>query len=266
MVVPVIQSIVAKDGKYIVMPAWYSGEPDGKWGNLAHPDVYVLDTQQQYPVGTKFVDGDRTFHYGYFFQDNSVGTRAMGGIVNRATAQAITAKAVVHAVGETEIVIVDSSSAVDLWAGGYLMPRVHPYSYYRVRSSTVSDGTDVILTLERGLLTAMASGEDGFLNQNMYSKLGCELPNAGRTDVSVVGVNLVLAIDDRWMWIQTWGPCYVSGGDERLGAAGERREAYFHQDGTLMCPGSFGQTQRAGYAINECDDTSTWHIFLQLAS
>ena len=145
------------------------------------------------------------------------------------------------------------------------MPRVHPYSSHRVLSNLANDGEHMTLTLERGLLTAMAVSEDGFLNQNQYSKLSCQLPNAGKDDASVMGVNLVTAVASTWMWIQTWGPCYISGGDELLGVTGGDRDAWFHQDGTLMCPATVVQTQRAGYAINETDGTSTWFVFLQLA-
>ena len=64
--VQVIHSLVQKDGKYIVLPSWVSG--DTKYGNLAHPNPLansgVGDTQQQYPHGTKFVNGIRTFFYG----------------------------------------------------------------------------------------------------------------------------------------------------------------------------------------------------------
>lgn len=258
----VIHSIVVKDGKYIVMPVWYSGEP--YWGKLVHPDPYVLDAQQQYPVGTKFVDGDRRFHYGYCHAKASATGRAMGGMKNLAEAQAITAKAVIHAVGETEIVLVDNTSTLNQWAGGYFMPRVHPYSTLRVLSNTAHDGTNVTLTLERGLLTAMASGEDGFLNQNKYSKLGCELPNAGRDDTSSMGVNLVEAEAGKWLWIQTWGPVYLSGGDELLGASADARMGFFHQDGTLYSPADPSLLQPAGYAINQSGTTATWYIQLQL--
>jgi len=259
------QSIEMCDGQYLVLPKWKGGEANVNRG-LTVPDVYVLDSTQKYPIGTKFVDGDRVFHYGYCYSNDSIGTRSMGGMMNVAVAKAVTHDAVIEPVGETEIKIEDTTSTVNQWAGGYYMPRVHPYSCYRVLSNTVSDGEHSILTLERGLLVATtASLASSYLNQNQYSKLSCQLPNAGKDDASVMGVNLANAIAGRWMWIQTWGPCYISGGDELLGVAGGDRDAKFHQDGTCMCPATVDQTQRAGYAINETDGTSTWFVFLQLA-
>lgn len=268
--IPFIQSIVAKDGKYVVLPVWVEGAAG--YGNLAHPDPYVLDTYAKYPIGTKFVDGDRVFHYGYISTVISQASRAMGGLMNIATAQAVTFDAVAHEIGETEIVIEDISSTVNQYAGGYLMHRVSSaalgygkYSSFRVVSNTVSDGEHVTLTLDRGLVVEIPASDDGFLNQNMYSKLSCQLPPGGKDDASCMGIGLVRAVASRYIWIQTWGPCYITGGDERLGGGGDRRNAVFAQDGTLLCPATRNQQQDAGYAINECDGTSTWYVFLQLA-
>ena len=178
-----------------------------------------------------------------------------------------TAKAVAHVVGETEIVIVDSTSAVNLYAGGYYMPRVHPYSSHRILSSTANDGTNVTLTLERGLLTELASGGRGFLNQHPYSKLSCQLPNAGDTFTSAMGVNLVTAVASTYLWVQSWGPCFISGGDELLGKAATIRTATFHQDGTLHAAlDSEDEFQLAGYAIPKSSTSlSTWFVYLQIA-
>lgn len=53
------------DGSFIMMPPWFQGALG--WGNLTFPNVYDTDdTIQQYPDGTKFVEGDRTFWYARF--------------------------------------------------------------------------------------------------------------------------------------------------------------------------------------------------------
>jgi len=265
------QSIEMHDGQYIVLPKWKGGEDDVN-RTLAIPDVYVLDSSQKYPIGTKFVDGDRVFHYGYIYSVASGADRTMGGMKNIATAKAVTFDAVEHAIGETELIIEDTTSTVNQWAGGYLMPRVSSaelgygnYSSFRVLSNTAHSGGHCTLTLDRGILHEIPASDDGFLNQNMYSKLSCQLPNAGKDDASSMGVNLVRAVASRWVWIQTWGPCYVTGGDELLGVAGECRTGYFHQDGTIYAPSDPGCRQMAGYAINESDGTSTWFVYLMLA-
>ncbi|KKL60919.1 hypothetical protein LCGC14_2200540 [marine sediment metagenome] len=53
------------DGKTLFMPAWFQGELG--WGNLKLPNVYRADgATQQYPAGTKYVDGERAFYYSQF--------------------------------------------------------------------------------------------------------------------------------------------------------------------------------------------------------
>lgn len=246
-------------------PAFYEGQKG--WGNHNEPDVYVVDVNQDYPIGTFFHHGSESFCYGYCHENVSVGGRAMGGMMNVAAEVYSTAKAVAHVVGETKIVIVDNTSTVNQWAGGYYMPRVHPYSSHRILSSTAHDGTNVTLTLERGLLTELASGGRGFLNQHPYSKLSCQLPNAGDTFVSAMGVNLVTAVAGTYMWVQSWGPCYVTGGDELLGKAATIRTATFHQDGTLHAAlDTEDEFQLAGYAIPKTSTSlSTWFVYLQIA-
>lgn len=266
------QKLIAHDGKYIVLPPWKGGEDDVV-RSLAVPDVYVLDKTQKYPIGTKFVDGDRVFHYGYCYSKNSAAGRASGGMKNLALVKETTTKLLtVEPIGETEIEIVDTKSALNQWAGGYYMPYVTTgLSTYRILSNTKSDGAHVTLTLERGLLVASTAGMTVRISQNQYSKLSCELPNAGAYYASSMGVNLVEAGAGKWLWIQTWGPCYVHGGDDLLGKDAADRMGTFHIDGTLMCPinpaaGASQHDQIAGYAINRGDGTAeAWFVFLQLA-
>lgn len=267
MTVNINHDLRVLDGKTMYMPKWVGGEVG--WGNLELPDVYALDTTQKYPLGTKFVDADRTFHYGYCYAKNSASGRASGGMKNNAKVKETTTDALIEPIGETEIVIEDTTSTVNQWAGGFYLPYAHPgLCTYRILSNTVSDGEHVTLTLERGLLVASSSGMTIRISQNMYSKLSCELPNAGLHYASSMGVNLVEAEAGKWLWIQTWGPCYVHGGDELGGKASAERMQFFHIDGSLMCPADFGVwMQPAGYLIDQTDaSTSGWFVFLQLAS
>ena len=52
------------DGKTVLMPAWFQGATG--WANLSLPNVYKADSVQQYPEGTKYVDGERVFYYSKF--------------------------------------------------------------------------------------------------------------------------------------------------------------------------------------------------------
>jgi len=55
--------IRSNNGSYIIMPPWFQGESG--WGNLKLPNVYnTNDVAALYPVGTKYVEGERIFYYG----------------------------------------------------------------------------------------------------------------------------------------------------------------------------------------------------------
>ncbi len=59
-----IEKLINIGGARVEMPPWFQGESG--WGNLAHPNVYKADAQQQYPAGTKYVEGKRRFFYSKF--------------------------------------------------------------------------------------------------------------------------------------------------------------------------------------------------------
>ena len=147
------------------------------------------------------------------------------------------------------------------------MPRVNPYCYYRVLSNEANDGTNTTHTIDRGLIVQMESGEDGFLNRHPYKDM-ISTWSSGRSYVSWVGVSMVNPVASRYQWVQTWGPCYMSGGDERPGSEAYLREAQIHIDGTLVQYGWDTTTaqQRAGYVLNSTgtDTTSSWFIYLMI--
>lgn len=250
------QNIRAFNGKYVVLPVWKGADEDLD-RPLTHPDVYVLDTSQEYPIGTKFVDGDRVFHYGYIYSDDGAADRGGIGCGDLNEMKSTTTDAVVEDVGETEIVIEDSASTLNQWAGGYFWPYVAPYyTGYRVLGNTATSGGHVTLTLERGLLQATtASLALNELYANPYSKLDtCWV--TGKDYTSCMGIALPTPVASRYMWLQTWGPCIVAGGDEEPGGTSQYRAAGINIDGTLVIPTQhYGQ--RIGHVINS---TSTSHV------
>ncbi len=267
MVVAFTQNIVHKEGKSIVLPVWSEG--DAKYGELAHPDVYVLDTYQKWPIGTKFVDGDRVYFYGYINTVEGTSTKCGQGMFNIATGRVATQAAAIEPIGETEINMLDTVSTVNQYAGGYMMGRTHPTITYRILSNTVQDGTNAVFTLERGLVVAYAASQTIRLYENPWRKL-CSTVNAGRRDVSCMGIAPIVPVASRYGWFQTWGPANVLGGDEEPGGANSLRMGCFNIDGTLVWDGwsSTEGQQMAGYIINDNDQASyvaSWFVYLMIA-
>lgn len=258
------QSLVAHNSKYLVMPPHKEGQKG--WANLTEPDVYVLDTGQEYPIGTKFVDGDRVFHYGYVYSDTASADRGGIGCGDLNEMSVPTTSAVIEPIGETEISLVDASSTLHQWAGGYFWLYVAPYyTGYRVVGNTATSAGAVVLTLERGILQAStASLALNELYANAYTKLNtCWV--TGDYSTGCMGIALPTPVASRWMWLQTWGPCIVAGGDEVPGSEQGYRAASINIDGTLV-ETTAHMGQRIGHIINDTAATyiASHYVMLQI--
>lgn len=278
---PVIQSFVPNNGRYVVLPVWVRG--DTKYGNLSIPNPHanssVGDAQQQYPHGTKFVDGDRVFFYGYMHTVYTA-NKANIGIFNinesASGAGTVTWGATAGVAGDTKVGIVasgltDTTPAKDDFAGGWLLPRTNPYSSYRVIASSISGKTtsgEVDLYLDHGLVEAVSASQGScFLNFSEWKKLAQHW--AGGLDYATcVGVTLIDPIASTWQWMQAWGPCYVVPYNEEIGAVVNVHGCVFHIDGTIKVETrtTTAFRQLAGYMLNSSGSgsTSTWLIRLQV--
>lgn len=58
------QALRYEDGAVVILPPYAQGESG--YGQTAIPNVYKQDTVQQYPAGTKYVEGERVFYYDKF--------------------------------------------------------------------------------------------------------------------------------------------------------------------------------------------------------
>ena len=275
------QDITMRDGKYVQMPVWFSGEPNGLWSKLAFPNPHarssVGDVLQDYPVGTRFVDGDRTFHYGAINQVVT-GNKANIGVFNINELDIVTWGATAGIAGDTVVGVlastmdVDTTPARDFFAGGYFMPRTNPYSSYRVLASTTETGGrtsgEVDLTIDYGLVEAVAASVAScHLNRNEYTKLSQQWAG-GINYATCPGVTLIDPIAGTHQWVQTYGPCFVVPYNEEIGATLGDHDCFFHIDGTIKVQtrASGALNQRAGYMINSSGTgtQATWFIKLQI--
>jgi len=269
------------DGKYIQMPRWISGEPDDVWGKLAFPNPHanssVGDARQLYPVGTKFVDADRTFFYGYMHTVYTA-NKANLGVFNLNEMDTATWGATAGVAGDTVVGILASTLDVsatpsrDDYAGGWLCPRTNPYSSYPIIASTTATGGrtsgEVDLTLAYGLVEAVsASVASCFLNMSEFKKLAQHWAG-GINYATCPGVTLIDPIASTWQWIQSWGPCYVVPYNEEIGAVALSHTCFFHIDGTirLVTLTPTASQQIAGYMLPSSGSSfgSTWLIRLQI--
>lgn len=275
--VEVIHSLVQKDGKYIVLPVWVSG--DTKYGNLAHPNPHanssVGDVQQGYPHGTKFVDGDRRFYYGYCYSVYEA-NKANYGMFNLNEQDTCNFSATAGVAGDTIVGVVASTLDVDTtpdeddFAGGWFLPRTNPYSSFRVLHSTTYTGGrtngEVDLTLDYGLVEAVtASVASCYLNRSEFTKMGSKWSQTADF-ATCPGVTLIDPIASTWQWVQSWGPCYVVAYNEEIGATVNTHQCVFHDDGSIRKHSGSTDRQLAGYMYpsSSASYSSTWLIRLQI--
>jgi len=230
MTIPVIHSLVAKDGMYIVMPAPKAGQTG--WGNMAHPEVYEEEAIAQYPIATKFVDGDRTWHYvqagnsiargRVLHSYNAYGTPTSGDGTTRET-NTIAEACVIDA---TLIKCTDTGSAVtaNVFAGGYAMV-YWEFLCLRIVSNTAEDdptADQFTITIDRPLPVAIADSSNVSIYRNKYADVRYHNVGAHLGFGSSVCVANYTKTDTRYFWGQTWGPCGLAGVDAIGASIGER--------------------------------------------
>ncbi len=242
--ITVKQKIIQSDGKSVIMPTWYAGQE--KWGNLAIPDVYVSDSQQQYPVGTKYRDGDRTWLYG---KCGVTATKTGIGNFTYVAEEGLTLDAVAQEVGDTVITLEETADTIDQYAGGYFLS--YPaMETYRILSNLASDGTHLKITIDRGLITGIAaSTASQFVCEHRMSDVRTQWGAAAHQYESVVGVPMIAQTTAQWQWYQTFGEHYLLP-NTACGDAIYQRNVVWWIDGSLQEEGGNAGLQHAGYVVS----------------
>lgn len=249
------------DGKTLYMPPWAEGQEG--WGNLALPNVYQEDAAQLYPIGTKYVDGDRVFHYCHAKQDLlALHVAFTDGSMLRSNSGE-TEHMEAHAKGVSVVTYHPLQSVlVNQFANGILACFGSANKYpicVGIKSNTVAAGTGAAceVTLKDPLpdqilaetwvecypniyAYLLDSGDTGTENvtQGFYS--GACVPLVADafeyvTRYTVAGLPVVVHAD-YYFWGQTWGPCLVWIGNQAnlVGQTACQREVFVGADGGIV--------------------------------
>ncbi len=225
------------DGKTIYMPPWV--EDQEIWGSLALPDLSTADSVQKYPIGTKYVEGDRVYRYakaGAAITRTDVGHKngLSQGINYRAvSAQAIGDKTVTVTCASPDGAAETGTIVKDEFAGGYILfftaGSVASWDkQVRLITGNTAGTTSIVFTFDRGLEIALVAGES--IAEGIASPYSKVLYN-NTAGYPVIGVPSVLATIGQFLWIQTWGPCWLSL-QAGCGVAGQLG-VIFRTDGSL---------------------------------
>ena len=198
------------NGQTIYMPPWEAGNTT-TWGNLALPDVYESSSTQEWPTGTLFRKGIRTFAYTRL----SSGATVVGaGFCPESTAEyvSLTNVLVSGGAGENTVIITKAGITVNQYAGGFLgikmgtggISTVGRYSSRQIISNTVADGSDnVTFTLDGTNVLDHTTADDCVLAEHPYAEI--RTPATANYNMCV-GVYIQTVVVSNYVWVQTAGP------------------------------------------------------------
>ena len=160
--------------------------------------------------------------------------------------------AAASAAGDTKVYINQASITEDELRGGYLVFN-HGTSlpvFCGIVGNTASDASNnVTVYLDRGLPVATTTALYFEILANPYASVS-QANHSGLA--SFAGMPTTAAVSGSYLWVQTWGPIWISP-QAGVAAAAYVREAYFRHDGSLDIRANIGTyvtDQRAGFAMD----------------
>ena len=244
-------------------------------------DIYVESAVQNYKIGARRQEKLWVLHYcrasvalPYTNKYRLVGnlTPALGDVPSPLEGPGCEViLTVAAAAGQKNITIPDINSPVNLYQGGTIecWTSVGTFEFHRIASSTVSNGTSVVLTLEDPLVNALAIG-------NMVAPLPSPYYATGPMGVTyptretAVCLALIPVTVNYFYWGITWGPVFLScQANFWPGKLASDKDAYVWQDGTAATLGKWAPAagvpspQRIGYGLPS-GDYGSGNIMLQL--
>ena len=241
---------------YPCAPLDYQAEPQDLTG-VYNLGIYTAETTQRYVFGTRKVTWDgRVFKYGHCAAAVYSGYGAFnagthyGDYVVMPIAAAIGASAVTITIDSSAGFAGDGALAKNELAGGYIVfDNNTTGSQTRLilaNTAVASGGGTSIINLDGPIATtALTTSSGSELILNPYAHLSV----APNNYASVMGVPAVSASATYNIWLQTWGPCWVTpgGSDASPGDTAGDRTMYFVGDGSVN--GGTSLTLETGYQV-----------------
>lgn len=235
-------------------------------GNLKIPNVFAQDESMLYPIGTRLVLGNRTFHYCHF---TTAITKTLAGKVSWAGRPATYGQPASYdasqAVETVEYKVDGVSAGVpaeNYYAGAYIIPWVtggltNPTMRILKSSASALDSVytsqqTVVLTLEQPTPVVIGANTANDIFLSKYSDVR-EAWAVGTGYHPFVGVPLRTFTDEYYGWIQTWGPCFiVHAAADQIGDNVGWRTVAFTTDGSLM---AFHESSAGSESAQICGHT-----------
>lgn len=230
---------------------WPAGAKD--FTGVNNLGLHTKETIQRYVYGTRYITWDgRVFKY---MGLTTGGCVSYHGVASTAAAVlAYTANPVAAAAGDMSITATIADLAEDQLAGGFVALYRATIDNSTVRAIVGNDASGASTTkiyLEAPLAAAHAITTDYHeIFANPY-RLVSETSNAY---AAWMGVPCVTAATTYNVWVQTWGPAFISPGNLTLDdPAADERSVYWKTDAVLSeaaVTGATSESQHAGYILN----------------
>lgn len=266
-------SVQFEDGAVLTLPP----NPIATKVNLARPDVYSIDQNQMYPLGSKLEIGDWLFRYAK--SGAALGNTARA-VINSNYAPGCTGhededgfEGVLYANAAADATYIDiadtTARAAGYYEGAYLVYfATGHYVTQRIKYSDVGTTAYVRCYLDEPLKYAVTTSVGITVYLSPFSAVKAARSTNEQYE-AFVGLNMVTVTSTYCFWLLRRGPCWITAhGGTWPGQAAHYRDVFFHMDGTVdpssVCDPTSGY-QRAGYLLNSTVNSyGDAFIFLQL--
>ena len=232
--------IRSNNGQTIYLPPEMAGA-SGQ-GNLALPNVFSESVSAGYPIGTRFVNGDRTYHY--YYAGGTI-SYTLAAISNRGAFLKSWANSYDSSQpAGTNPYKMDGTSAgvpaANALAGGYLLVyvataigRFNMRVVSNTAAATASPYTTE-LTLEQATPVVVAANTGSEVYANPYANLQSSWGDSLAGDYCYfAGLPAINMTSTYWGWVLTWGPCFIVATSTATGGATYARTLIFNADGSV---------------------------------
>lgn len=209
--------------------------------------IYAVETTKRYIPGTRKLMWDgRVYKYAYA---NGAVVPYHGCRASEAAALSYTVNPVQVAKGERYITATVASRSEDDLAGGYITlyhSTIDNTTQYGIVGNEATSGTTTKIYVDSAIPYLSTTSFYHEIYENPYREV-LESTNGYSAWVGVPAMNA----SSQYLWIQTWGPCLISGGESIDSPTSDYRCLRWGSNAALYTEASKANGQIAGYILNQ---------------
>jgi len=207
-------------------------------GRVKDEYFYTGDTTQHFPIGTLYRPDERSFSYGMAGAtlNSDLGCEPADyqhvGYVTVAEDTIVGATEVVIDVGAGHGAAADGVIGEDeLFNGSIVIFDASSKAMNRriVKNTATTGAGEMTVTMDHGLRVALVGNTD---HAECVASRFLDVRVGASASKSIVGIPVFPATVGQFVWIQTWGPCWVAP-QAAVGTGNNDRQVVFRHDGSV---------------------------------